>query len=259
MELVEGEDLAQRIASGPLSLEESLPVAKQIAESLEAAHEKGIVHRDLKPENLFVTKDGRVKILDFGLARALGGPAAGEDSTLAATEPGAVLGTAGYMAPEQVRGRPADARSDIFAFGAVLYEMLAGRRAFDGESKIERAHAILSQDPPELSASGVAVPPAIERIVRRCLEKSPDERFQSTRDLAFALEAPAEGSGVSGPQPAVRTGRTWRGVLLAVAAVALLGAGTAVGGLWRRAPASPSAPPRPTPITRFTIELPPGR
>src|SRR5512142_1157085 len=197
-ELLEGETLRSRLATGALSTRKALDYAIQIARGLAAAHAKGIVHRDLKPENLFVTKDGRVKILDFGLAKALGGEVGATESTLAETEPGAVLGTAGYMAPEQVRGKPADARADIFAFGAVLYEMLSGKRAFDGDSHVERGHAILTQEPPDLAASGIAVAPAVERVVRRCLEKVPDERFQSARDLGFALEAVSDASAVSG-------------------------------------------------------------
>jgi len=185
-ELLEGETLRERLRAGAVPWRKALEWGRQIAGGLAAAHDKGIVHRDLKPENLFVTGDGRVKILDFGLAKVTG-PTVPVDSTLAATDPGVVMGTAGYMAPEQVRGRPADARADIFAFGAVLYEMLAGSRAFKGDSHIERGHAVLTKEPPELSASGV--PPAVERVVRRCLEKLPDERFQSARDLGFALEA----------------------------------------------------------------------
>ncbi len=188
-ELLEGETLRALVSRGPVPVKRALEIARQVAEGLAAAHEKGIVHRDLKPENLFVTTDGRAKILDFGLAKVRGGDVSPTDATLDATEPGAVMGTAGYMAPEQVRGRPADARSDIFAFGAVLYEMLAGRRAFEGDSQVERGHAILNLEPPDLAASGICVPLAVERVMRRCLEKVPDERFQSARDLAFALEA----------------------------------------------------------------------
>jgi Tol biopolymer transport system component len=193
-ELLEGATLRDRLAAGPLPSRKALDCAAQIARGLAAAHDKGIVHRDLKPENLFVTRDGRVKILDFGLAKALGGEGVGEGSTLAETEPGAVLGTAGYMAPEQVRGKPADARSDIFAFGAVLYEMLAGRRAFEGDTAIDRAHAILNKEPLPLPAD---VPPAVQRVVQRCLEKAPDERFGSARDLGFALEALSDASGIA--------------------------------------------------------------
>lgn len=206
-ELLEGETLRGRLtafggdAPKGASLHPSgLPVRKaieygvQIAQGLAAAHEKGIVHRDLKPENLFVTEDGRVKILDFGLAKLTQAePALANLSVLPTaapdTLPGMVLGTIGYMAPEQVRGHTADHRSDIFALGTVLYEMLAGQRAFRGDTVIDTMTAILKEDPPDLPAAERHIPAGLERIVDRCLEKSPSARFQSTRDLAFALEA----------------------------------------------------------------------
>ena len=197
-ELLEGQTLRERLDEGPVAWRKALDWGRQIAAGLAAAHDKGIVHRDLKPENLFITKDGRVKILDFGLAKEIGGDVSGDGATLTASEPGAVLGTAGYMAPEQVRGRPADARSDIFAFGAVLYELLSGKRAFDGETPVERGYAILNHEPAALGDAGVVMPPGVERVVRRCLEKAPDERFHSARDLGFALEAVAEGSSGTG-------------------------------------------------------------
>jgi len=195
-ELLEGESLRERLNAGPLPLRKAVDYGVQMANGLGAAHEKGIVHRDLKPDNIFITKDGRVKILDFGLAKPtqeVGGNAA----TLAgpATMPGVVLGTAGYMSPEQVRGKTADVRSDIFSFGAILYEMVAGQRAFRGDSSIETMNAILKDDPPEISTATKNISPAMERLIRRCLEKAPEERFQSARDLAFALDAL---SGVSG-------------------------------------------------------------
>ncbi len=190
MELLEGESLRQRLAEGALPPRKAAEIAREIALGLAAAHEKGIVHRDLKPENLFLTRDGRVKILDFGLARQLALPSAGDTHSPTAapgTEPGTVLGTVGYMAPEQLRGQPADPRTDIFSFGAVLYEMLSGRRAFLADTGIETMNAILKEDPPEISQSGRQIPPALERIVSHCLEKKPEERFQSARDLAFDL------------------------------------------------------------------------
>ena len=191
-ELLEGETLRERLSGSAFSSRKTVDYGIQIAEGLAAAHEKGIVHRDLKPENLFVTKDGRVKILDFGLAKLTRPEVAGRPLTevptaTAGTEPGVVMGTVGYMSPEQVRGQVADHRSDIFAFGAILYEMLMGRRAFRGDSAIETMNAILKDEPPEISTSGPGLSPALEPVVRRCLEKSPGERFQSARDLAFAL------------------------------------------------------------------------
>jgi eukaryotic-like serine/threonine-protein kinase len=192
-ELLEGETLRDRLRNGPLSsTRKAIDYAQQTARGLAAAHEKGIIHRDLKPENLFVTEDGRVKILDFGLAKFTRPEAnlADDAPTMqVATEAGTVLGTAGYMAPEQVRGKATDARSDIFSFGAILYEMLSGKRAFHGDSAADTMSAILKEDPPDLNETNRNVSPALDRIVRHCLEKSPAERFQSARDVAFNLEA----------------------------------------------------------------------
>jgi Tol biopolymer transport system component len=191
-ELLEGETLRAALRRGPLPVRKSMEQAVQVARGLAAAHEKGIVHRDLKPENVFVTADGQVKILDFGLARwePIGTPGGTSAETLSRqTTPGTVLGTVGYMSPEQVQGLAGDHRSDVFALGCVLYEMLTGHRAFERPTVAETLTAILREDPPEASASGRTVPPALERTVRRCLEKSPAERFQSARDVAFALEA----------------------------------------------------------------------
>jgi serine/threonine protein kinase/Tol biopolymer transport system component len=191
-ELLEGETLRQRLEEGVLPSRKTIDYALQIARGLAAAHGKGIVHRDLKPDNLFITKDGRIKILDFGLAKLAptesfhDGPTGGP--TAAETTPGMVLGTVGYMSPEQVRGQKADARSDIFSLGAVLYEMLSGQRAFKRDSGPETMTAILKEDPPEITSTQGGVPPGLERILRRCLEKSPHERFQSASDLAFAVE-----------------------------------------------------------------------
>ena len=198
-ELLDGVTLRQRLGGGPLPARKAVDYAVQIAHGLAAAHEKGIVHRDLKPENLFVTRDGRVKILDFGLAKlrpALDAHAPREEGATVSTATGAgvVLGTVGYMSPEQVKGDPADHRSDVFSFGSVLYEMLSGRRPFSGETSAELMTAILKEEPPELAK--LDVPPGLERVVRRCLEKRPEERFQSARDIGFALEAV---SGVSSP------------------------------------------------------------
>jgi serine/threonine-protein kinase len=190
-ELLEGATLRERLAAGALPPRKAVEYAVQAAQGLAAAHERGIVHRDLKPENVFVTNDGRVKLLDFGLARLRGAEAATSRETEAptaaiATEPGVVMGTVGYMSPEQVRGQAADHRSDIFALGAVLYEMLSGKRAFRGASAADTMSAVLNAEP-ELAPAFSTAEPALAQIVRRCLEKSPGERFQSAQDLAFAL------------------------------------------------------------------------
>ncbi|MBI2835760.1 MAG: serine/threonine-protein kinase [Acidobacteria bacterium] len=205
MELLDGASLRAHVREGAIPVRKTLDYAQHIASGLAAAHERGIVHRDLKPENIFLTVDGRVKILDFGLAQFAPpslSPTATEQVTLttaaAATSPGTVVGTIGYMAPEQVRGQTVDARADIFAFGAVLYEMLSGRRAFVGETPADTMTAILRNDPPDIATINAALPAALDRIVRRCLEKQPSERFQSARDLAFAIEA--VGTGASGPE-----------------------------------------------------------
>jgi Tol biopolymer transport system component len=191
-ELLEGETLRDRLRDGPLTSRKAIEYAQQIARGLAAAHEKGIVHRDLKPENLFITHDGRAKILDFGLAkitRPEADASGNEPTQQVGTEAGVVMGTVGYMSPEQARGKPADARSDIFAFGAILYEMLSGKRAFHGDSAVDTMSAILKEDPPDLAETNRNVSPALERVVRHCLEKNPAERFQSARDVAFNLEA----------------------------------------------------------------------
>src|SRR5271169_3107825 len=191
-ELLEGESLRTVLDRGALPQRKTIEYGVQIAHGLAAAHEKGIIHRDLKPENVFVTKDGRIKILDFGLAKLAQNPNPEPDGvtlTTSHTAAGVVMGTASYMAPEQVRGEAADARTDIFAFGAVLYEMLSGARAFRRDTAAETMTAVLKDDPPELSDPGRLVSSALERIVRRCLEKSPEQRFQSARDLSFALSA----------------------------------------------------------------------
>jgi len=200
-ELLEGETLRERLRNGALSsTRKAIEYAQQIARGLAAAHERGIVHRDLKPENLFFTNDGRAKILDFGLAKFTRPEAEAADDAptmQVATEAGTVLGTAGYMSPEQVRGKPTDARSDIFSFGAILYEMLSGKRAFHGDSAADTMSSILKEDPPDLNETNRNISPALERIVRHCLEKNPAERFQSARDIAFNLEALSDVSAVS--------------------------------------------------------------
>jgi hypothetical protein len=235
-ELLDGETLRSRLVTGPLALPRAVDLAVQIALGLAAAHDRGIVHRDLKPDNLFLTRDGHIKILDFGLAKPLaplGDSSAGDGhaSTMAAaTAAGAILGTAGYMAPEQVRGQAVDHRADVFAFGAVLHEMLAGAPAFVGPSLIERAHAALRDDPTPIPGA----PPGLQQVVRRCLEKRPEDRFQSMRDLAFQLRT-------LGDSP-VSTRRPWiaaaLGGLLIAAAVAAV-----IWGVPRRSPSATRPPP----------------
>ncbi|MFY9549858.1 MAG: serine/threonine-protein kinase, partial [Thermoanaerobaculia bacterium] len=205
-ELLEGETLRSRLGAGPIGVRKAIDYAIQLTKGLAAAHEKGIVHRDLKPENVFLTKDGRVKILDFGLAKlkAEGAESGHTDmkTVSGGTEPGVVLGTMGYMSPEQVRGRAADRRSDLFSFGTILYEMLSGQRAFRGDSAADTITAILTKEPPDLSQTNKDIHPGLDRIVRHCLEKNPEERFESARDVAFDLEALSEVSG-----PAAATAR----------------------------------------------------
>jgi Tol biopolymer transport system component/predicted Ser/Thr protein kinase len=199
MEYLEGETLRTRLREGALPVRKSIELAEQLAIGLAAAHDKGVVHRDLKPENIFVTRDGRVKILDFGLAKLRPEAITPDAATLASqTEPGVVMGTAGYMSPEQVRGQPTDHRSDLFSLGAILYEMLTGKRAFQGGTSVEIMNAILKEDPPEETEIARSIPPALGRIVGHCLEKNPAERFQSARDVAFALGA-LSGSVTSAP------------------------------------------------------------
>ncbi len=193
-ELLEGETLRERLNGVAFSARKAIDCALQIANGLAAAHEKGIIHRDIKPENIFITHDGRVKILDFGLAKLTEPVTDIEAQTdvltrRVKTDSGMVMGTVGYMSPEQVRSKPADHRADIFSLGVILYEMLAGQRAFRRESAVETLNAILKEDPPELSHSNSQINPALERVVMHCIEKNPANRFQSARDVAFALEA----------------------------------------------------------------------
>jgi serine/threonine protein kinase len=201
-ELLVGDTLRQQLRHGPMSVRRAIDTGVQIAQGLAAAHDKGIVHRDLKPENLFVTREGRIKILDFGLAKWMQPqqPQADKDDSEPTqtykTDAGSVMGTAGYMSPEMVRGELVDHRADIFAFGAILYEMLAGKRAFQHSTSAETMTAILREDPPGVSQIARNAPPGLQRVVHRCLEKNPERRFQSSSDLAFALEAVSE-SGIS--------------------------------------------------------------
>ena len=213
-ELLEGETLRGRLQRGRLAIRKAIDDAVQIARGLAAAHEKGITHRDLKPENLFITKDGRVKILDFGLAKLTQEKTSSNQSapTLGdQTEPGVVMGTVGYMAPEQVRGQSADHRTDIFAFGTILYEVLTGQRAFQKPTSVETMNAILNEEPASIHVLAPTIPIALQRIVQRCLEKNPEQRFQSASDLAFALEALSDSgsSSAMGRSRAVRLSRGW--------------------------------------------------
>jgi serine/threonine-protein kinase len=242
-ELLEGESLADRISGSKLPWRKAAEIGAAIADGLSAAHSRGVVHRDLKPANLFLTSDGRVKILDFGLARFTL-PAGAETSAPTApgeTSPGTVMGTVGYMSPEQVRGLPADARSDIFSFGCVLYEMVAGRRAFARDTAAETLTAILREEAPPLSTPAEGAPPELERIIAHCLEKNPEERFQSARDLSFNLRAAVASSAVTQTSPIASRSPRRRGVWLggAVGILVLI-----VGGLvlLQRRGSRPGAP-----------------
>lgn len=236
-ELLEGQTLRETLGSTPnvpLPSRKAADYALSMAHGLAAAHAKGIIHRDLKPENIFITKDGRVKILDFGLAKLrepspaasrhplpADGKGQAEGSSIdqeaatrvQVTEPGVVLGTAGYMSPEQVRGDDADPRSDIFSLGCILYEMLSGQRVFRKDSAIQTMNAILTEEPRELAEANPNVPPAFDRIVARCLGKNADDRFQSAKDLAFALESlsGASGSRIERVAAVNQPPRAWRG------------------------------------------------
>src|SRR6266404_3356006 len=240
-ELLEGETLRTVLDRGAMPQRKTIDYGVQIAQGLAAAHEKGIVHRDLKPENIFVTKDARIKILDFGLAKlAQKASAAGADDgvtlTSSHTAAGVVMGTASYMAPEQVRGEAADPRTDIFAFGAVLYEMLSGKRAFRRDTPAETMTAVLKEDPPELSETEHRISPAVDRIVRRCLEKNTEQRFQSAKDLSFALSA-LSGTDSSPATRLVATGLKRPVLLWSSVALAILVVGAATWLITRR-PAS---------------------
>jgi Tol biopolymer transport system component len=232
-ELLEGETLRKRIAGTPLSQRRAIDYALQLAHGLAAAHEKGIIHRDLKPENIFITNDGRVKILDFGLAKLTQMDGNQHQTDIPTrrvdTDPGIVMGTVGYMSPEQLKGSVVDQRSDIFSFGAILYEMLSGRRAFHGDSAAETMSAILKEDPPEFSDTSKTVSAGLERLVHLCLEKKPEARFHSAKDLAFALEALSGSTPVSGETiaaPALAPQRMSRRelVITCVAALAVIAA-----------------------------------
>jgi hypothetical protein len=235
-ELLEGETMRERLRNGPLPEREAIDYAMQIARGLAAAHERGIVHRDLKPENLFFTRDARVKILDFGVAKLIRAAGADEPTVIAEahTQLGVVVGTVGYMAPEQIRGEPIDHRADIFALGVVIHEMLAGKRPFQRDTSPETLTAILREDSPDLSASAT---PALERIVRRCLEKRRDDRFHSAHDLGLALELvstlSASGTRVFSNRPAATVSRR-RALLYGAASLGVLASGLGGAMLDRR-------------------------
>jgi hypothetical protein len=259
MELLDGATLRDLLHDGAIGWRKAIEYAQQIADGLGAAHARAITHRDLKPENVFVTRDGRVKILDFGLAKiGLGTGAALLSPSMRATSPaltGTIIGTVGYMSPEQVRGREVDHRSDIFSFGAILYELLAGQRAFTGDSAVETMNAILKDEPAELIRTSAALPLALDKIVRRCLEKNPDERFQSARDVAFALEAVSTtkseatiaGSGVPSIAATPRGKTTARRIAAMVALVFVVGVAGFIAGSRRGTRSAPR-------LTRLTFE-----
>ena len=253
-ELLEGETLRASLGA-PFPPRKAIDIVSQIARGLSSAHGKGILHRDLKPENLFLTSDGQVKILDFGLAKAMSEGDAAE--TAVATDPGTVLGTVGYMAPEQIRGQAVDGRADLFALGIVFYEMLAGRRAFERETAAETMTAILKEDPPDLSTRRADLPPSLENIVRHCLERNPAERFQSARDLVFSLQALSSTTGSAPVAATALTGRSpgplGRREVAAWAIVAALTVALGAGWvMWRRGHSSGAPPVAP----RFQVNPP---
>jgi len=267
MELLDGETLRALLGQGKLGLRRTLDYARQLAQALAAAHGAGIVHRDLKPENIMITSAGRLKVLDFGLAKATGGSVIAEAQTLAgtaavATAVGTVMGSVGYMAPEQVRGETVTAASDVFSFGAILYEMLSGRRAFHSATSVETMSAILREDPPALVPGPAPLPPMLERIVQRCLEKNPKARFQSAADLDFALGAVAESSTTIttlGAAASAASRPRWRGrTLLAYGAgIGMTAALCALFMLDRSAPAIAATAYRPLSLMGLSEYHPP--
>ena len=263
MELVEGEDLAERIARGPIPVEEALPIARQVADALETAHERGIVHRDLKPANIKVRPDGTVKVLDFGLAREAPAPGSRPNAltnsptlTLPAmTAAGVILGTAAYMSPEQARGKPVDRRADVWAFGAVLFEMLSGKRPFPGEDVTDTIASVLRNDP-DWRLLPADVPDVVRLLIRRCLDKDPHRRPSHLSVATFLLAGGADVATTTTPAVAAAGNGSRRKVLIAVAATTLIvGAGVASAVTWRMAARRSAAPPAPI---RFTIAVDTG-
>ena len=249
MELLEGMSLREHLDEGPLPLRKAVDIARQMATGLDAAHAGGIVHRDLKPDNVFITPDGRARILDFGLASdnetGLSGSSDDSGTRTRLTNPGTIVGTVGYMSPEQARGTEAGPAADLFALGVMLHEMLSGKHPFDRETTAETLTAILREEPPEPTVGSSSAPAALARVVRRCLEKSPEERFRSANDLAFALESSIADSGASQPAipasaKATQSSRSRSGIVVATA-VALLAFGA---GWWLRPEPPTVEPPR---------------
>jgi len=256
MELLEGQTLREKLDAGAVSQRQAVDWSLQVAKGLSAAHGRGVVHRDLKPENVFVTTDGHVKILDFGLAKKMEAEASPETNAPTGTghtEPGTVMGTMGYMSPEQVRGLPVDHRSDIFAFGAILYELLSGKKAFKRDTSSDTIAAILKEDPPELTQSGRNVSPALDHVVRHCLEKDRENRFQTAKDVAFALSeassstaaAVTSGGHVAAPPP-----RSTKKLAVVAAAVAVL---VIAAVFLARRPKSGAAAPSAAAVKRIAV------
>jgi hypothetical protein len=265
MELVEGEDLSQRIARGAIPLDEALPIARQIAEALEAAHDHGIIHRDLKPANIKVRPDGTVKVLDFGLAKAVD-PTAGSSATamnsptlsIHATQAGIILGTAAYMSPEQARGKPVDKRTDIWAFGCVLFEMLTGARAFAGDDVTDTIVSVVSKEP-AWETLPPSVVPEVRRLLARCLIKDPKTRLRDIGEARFQLGPPGSGvepwrpvGSATGDASSGRRAVVWKVLPWALAAAATIALGVTLAS---RTPSNPFAP---MPLIRFTVPLPGG-